>query len=201
MKYLVLQLLFLSTFAFADHGPASCRVFDKSVIGHSPSGIAQVSNLGLIWVRCYVAARPALEGPGAERYGLKAKTTVYKVADDGTESLVPSDVSVSGGGSVSTTEWVDFYVSIPLDSAERDAEIQRYIANLEKSVTDEQLRKQVHLWQMNPQALAPMVSQYRVGRFRVDCRVLDGDRVIGSGDTDLQVLFKGRFSDVTLEPK
>jgi len=201
MKYLVLQFLFLSTLAFASQGPASCKVSDKSVVSRSPSGIAQVSNLGLIQIRCYVAARPWPLKPGVVRYGLKAETTVHKLSADGTERLVPSEVTVSGGGSIGTTEWIDFYINIPLEPAERDTEIRRYVANLERSVADERLREQVHLLLANPQALAAMVNQYKIGRFRVDCRVLDGDRVIGAGDTDLQVLFKGRFSDVTLEPK
>jgi hypothetical protein len=54
---------------------------------------------------------------------------------------------------------------------------------------------------MEPQALAAIVSQHRLGRFQVDCRVLDGDRVIGVGRVDLEVLFKGRFSDAALGKK
>ena len=42
------------------------------------------------------------------------------------------------------------------------------------------------------------VYQHRVGHFQVDCRISDGDRVIGVGVVDLEVLFKGRFSEVGL---
>ena len=43
-----------------------------------------------------------------------------------------------------------------------------------------------------------LVSQHRVGHFQVECRVLDGDRVIGIGVIEVEVLFKGRFSDAGL---
>ena len=42
------------------------------------------------------------------------------------------------------------------------------------------------------------VYQHRVGHFQVECRILDGDRVMGVGIVELEVLFKGRFSDVGL---
>jgi hypothetical protein len=43
------------------------------------------------------------------------------------------DESGGGLGPDPEREWVDFYVHIPLDSAERDAEVRRYLAKLEKS--------------------------------------------------------------------
>jgi hypothetical protein len=43
-----------------------------------------------------------------------------------------------------------------------------------------------------------LVYQHRLGHFQVECRILDGDRVIGVGIVELEVLFKGRFSDVGL---
>ena len=36
------------------------------------------------------------------------------------------------------------------------------------------------------------------GHFRLCCHVLDGDRTIGVGVIEIEVLFKGRFSDVGL---
>jgi hypothetical protein len=42
------------------------------------------------------------------------------------------------------------------------------------------------------------VYQHRVGHFQVECRILDGDRVMGVGVVEFEVLFKGRFSDVGL---
>jgi hypothetical protein len=142
---------------------------------------------------------------------LKAETTVYQISADGTRSVVPSEVNVHGGGfsDSDATEWVDFDINIPLDPADRHAEIRRLLGNLEKSVADErtpeqerqQIQERVRRLQMNPHALAAMVSQYRVGRFQVNCRVLDRDRVLGVGHVDLEVLFKGRFSDAVLGKK
>lgn len=43
-----------------------------------------------------------------------------------------------------------------------------------------------------------LVYQHRVGQFQVECRISDGDRVIGVGVVELEVLFKGRFSEVGL---
>jgi hypothetical protein len=201
MRNVVLQLLLLSTLAFADHPPASCQISDKSVLSNSASGIAQVSNLGLIQIRCHVAARPWPLKPGIVRNGLKAEAAAYKTSADGARNSVPSEVNVSGGGFSGTTEWVDFYIHIPLDPADRDAEIRRYLATLDRSVADEQLQEQVRRWQRNPQALTAIISQNRVGRFEVDCRVLDGDLVIGVGRVGLEVLFKGHFSDPLPEKK
>jgi hypothetical protein len=202
MRYAVLQLLLLSSLGFADHAPASCQISDKSVLSNSASGIAQVSNLEQIQIRCDVAARGPLTKPGEVRYGLKAEAAVYKISADGTRNSVPSDVNVSGGGSRGTTDWVDFYIHIPLDPADRDAEILRYLAILDRGVAGNQLlQKQIRQWQKNPQALAAIISQNRLGRFEVDCRVLDGDLVIGVGRVGLEVLFKGHFSDPLAEKK
>jgi hypothetical protein len=52
MRYLVCPLLLVSTIAFADHDTVSCQISEKSVVGHSASGVAQVSNLGLIQIKC-----------------------------------------------------------------------------------------------------------------------------------------------------
>ncbi len=209
MTYRVLQLLLVSTLAFADHGPASCQIADKSVVSRSSSGLAQVSNLGLIQIRCHLTARIWPLEPGVVRNGLKAETTVYKISADGTGNSVPSEVSVSGGGLSDGMEWVDFYINIPLDPAERDSEIRRFLANVDRSLADEhsseqdrqQLQERVRHLQMNPQALAAIISQHRVGRFQVDCRVSDEGRVIGVGRVDLEVLFRGRFSDAALGKK
>jgi hypothetical protein len=46
--------------------------------------------------------------------------------------------------------------------------------------------------------IGEMVYQHRVGHFQPDCRVLDDDRVMGVGVIELEVLFKGCFSDFWL---
>jgi len=46
--------------------------------------------------------------------------------------------------------------------------------------------------------IGEFVYQHRVGHFQVECRILDGDRVMGVGVVELEVLFKGRSSDFGL---
>jgi hypothetical protein len=204
------QLLLLSSVAFSGDKPASCELASKSIVSRSSSGLAQVSNLGDIQITCRVPARPFPTRPGEGRNGLKAATTAYKISPDGSKKLVPSEVHQTGGGfgPDPEPEWVDFYINIPLDPAERDAEIRRFLAKVEKSVADDhlpgqvqQLRERIRHLQMNPEELAEIVNQYRVGRFHVECRVLDEDHLIGVGHVDLEVLFKGRFSDIALAIK
>ncbi len=112
---------------------------------------------------------------------------------------MPSRVDVSGSGGDSESEYVSFYVDIPVDPSDRDSAIRKYLSDLASSAAsspDEKERKQGRLLQkMGPQALTPIFRQHRVGRFQVDCRVLDEGRVIGMGRADLDVLFKGRFFD------
>ena len=201
MKCFAYALVLASALAFGDSGPASCQVSEKSVVSRSPSGIAQVSNLGLIGINCGVAARPWSRKPGTFRRALKAGVTVYEVSADNTRSEIPSEVNVSGGGSGDGKEWVEFYVDIPLGPSERDAEVRRFLAGFEGWVDEHPQDRQEldelvrDLRTADPQELAAVVSQYRVGNFRVDCRVLDDDRIIGMGGVDLEVLFKGHFAD------
>ena len=139
--------------------------------------------------------------PGGEgRYGLKAATTVYKIFPDGSRKLVPSEVHQFGGGGGfgpdPEPEYVDFYVHIPLGSEERDAEARRYLAELEKSMPPERITEEAH--QRALERIREVVYQHRVGHFQVECRILDGGRVMGIGVIELEVLFNGRFSDVGL---
>jgi len=117
---------------------------------------------------------------------------------------VPSEVHVFGGGGDGfgadpEPEYVDFYVHIPLDSEELDAEARRYLAKVEQSMTPEQ-KSQIKKddWERGLERLREFVYQHRVGHFQLDCRVLDGSRVMGSDVVELEVLFKGRFSDIGL---
>jgi hypothetical protein len=192
------QLLLLSSLAFGGEKPASCELASKSIVSRSSSGLAQVSNLGDIEITCRVRARPFPIKPGESRNGLRAATTAYEISPDGSRKSVPSEVHESGGGfgPDPEREWIDFYVHIPLDSAERDAEVRRYLAKLEKSMAPEQITKEVHQRALGQ--TRKLVYQHRVGHFQVECRILDGDRVMGVGTVELEVLLKGRFSDVGL---
>jgi hypothetical protein len=206
MKYMLMaQLLVLLSVAFGGGKPASCELESKSIVSRSSSGLAQVSNLGDIRITCSVAARAFPTKPGEGRYGLRVATTAYKISSDGSKKLVPSEVHQSGGGSgtnpglVGTNpelEWVDFYVHIPLDAAERDAEFLRYLAKMEKLMAPRQITEADRKRALDR---APeFVYQHRVGHFHLECRISDGDRTIGVGVVELEVLFEGRFSDAGL---
>ena len=205
MRYIILAQILLSASAtFASDIPPSCELAKQSILSRSSSGLAQVSNLGSIRIRCRIPARPFPTKPGESRNGLTAATTAYEVSADGGKRLVPSEVHVFGGGGDGfgadpEREYVDFYVHIPLDSAEADAEARRYLVKLEESMTAEQKSQFTEDAQKKVlENLRPLVYQHRVGHFQVDCRVLDGSRVMGADMVELEVLFKGRFSDVGL---
>jgi len=201
LRYMLLaQVLFLSCVAFGGDRPATCELASKSIVSRSSSGLAQVSNLGDIQITCRVRARQFPTKPGASRNGLKAAIAAYKVSPD-RRRLVPSEVHQFGGGGGGfgpdpEPEWVDFYVHIPLDRAERDAEARRYLPKVEKSTAPEQITEEAH--QRRLERVRELVYQHRVGHFQVECHILDGDRVMGVGVVEFEVLFKGRFSDVGL---
>ena len=193
---LMAQLLVLSSVAFGGDKPASCELASKSIVSRSSSGLAQVSNLGDIQITCRVPARPFPTKPDGARYLLKVATVAYQILPDGNKKLVPSEMNQTGGGSDTESESVYFYVHIPLESAERDAEANRYLAKLEKSMPSQQITEEAH--QRALERLREFVYQNRVGHFQVECRILDGDRVTGVAVVELEVLFKGRFSDAGL---
>ena len=131
------------------------------------------------YLPCPGAAVPTK--PGTSRNGLRAVTTAYKVSADSNKKLVLSEVHQYGGGGGGfgpnpEPEWVDFYVHIPLESAERDAEARRYLARLEKSMAPEEITEQAH--QRALDRARESVYQHRVGHFQVECHILDGDRVV-----------------------
>jgi hypothetical protein len=197
---LLAQLLFLSCVAFGGDKPAACELASKSIVSRTSSGLAQVSNLGDIQIRCRIGARQFATKPGETRNGLRAATTAYKISPDN-KTLVPSEVHQFGGGGGGfgpdpEPEWVDFYVHIPLEPAERDAEARKYLAIVEKSTGPKQITKEAH--QRRLERVRELVYQHRVGHFQVECRILDGDRVMGVGVVEFEVLFKGRFSDLGL---
>lgn len=180
--------------AFAGDKPASCELVGKSVVSRSPSGLAQVSNLGDIQITCSAPARPYSWGDS--RSPLKIATAAYQVLPDGSKKLVPSETKQTGGGSDTEVESVYFYVHIPLEPAERDAEANRLLAKMEKSMPSEQVTEEAH--QRALERLREFVYQHRVGHFAVECRIMDGDHVMGVAVVELEVLFKGRFSDAGL---
>jgi hypothetical protein len=188
--------MLLSSVAFAGDRPASCELVGKSVVSRSSSGLAQVSNLGLIQIECHVPARPFPTKPGEARYLLKVATVAYQISPDGSKKLVSSEVNQTGGGYDTETESVFFDAHIPLETTERDDEARRFVARIEKSMAPEQITEEGH--QQMLKRAREFVDPHRVGHFQVECRVLDGDRIIGLGVVELEVLFKGRVSDFGL---
>jgi len=194
-------ILLFASVAFATDTRPSCELAKKSIVSRSSSGLAQVSNLGGIRITCHVPARPFPTKPGETRYGLQAATTAYEISADGSKELVPSEVHIIGGGfgPKPEPEWVDFDVLIPLDSKELDTEARRYLAKLEESMTPEQKAQfTAHPQEKALENIRQLVYQNRLGHFQLDCRVLDGSRVVGTGSVELEVLFRGRFSDIGL---
>lgn len=197
----LVQLLLLSTVAFGSDRPASCKLASKSIVSLSLSGLAQVSNLTGIDITCLVPARPFPSKRGESYNPLRAATTAYKFLPDGSKKLVPSEARESGGGFGHGREWIRFSVVIPLNPAERDAEARRLLAKVEKfanSRAPEQMTEEAN--QRALERAREFVHQYQeqVGHFQVECRILDGDRVMAVGFVELEVLFKGHFSDVFL---
>jgi hypothetical protein len=204
LRYIILaQILLSASVTFASDIRPSCELAKESILSRSSSGLAQVSNVGDIHITCRVPARPFPTKPGEFRNGLRAATTAYEISANSSKTLVPSEVhNIGGGGGFGPDpqpEWVDFYVHIPLESEELDAEARRYLPKLEESMTPEQKPQFKEDAQKKAlENLRQLVYQHRVGHFRVDCRVLDGSRVMGADTVELEVLFKGRFSDVGL---
>jgi hypothetical protein len=200
MRYVMLSsILLLTSVAFANDRSASCEITKSTIVSLSPAELTQVSNLRLIQVVCSVSARPFPSKPGESQNGLRAETTAYEIIQSGDRKEVPSKADPSGGGEdlKQQREWVNFFVFLPLDPAEREIEARRSVANLKR------LAGPGHSdfpWQQleSPQALgslSDMVSQHRAGHFQIECRVLDGARVVGVNVIEFEVLFEGRFSD------
>ena len=203
MRYFALallsqSLLFVPRALSADIRP-SCALAEKSIIGRTPTGLAQVSNLDSVEVTCRIPARRVPTKPGEGLDGLGVHTNAYEISPNGERKLVPSEVKVPGSGREGEAEWVEFLMLIPLDAKELDAEARRYYAKVLEALSPEQ-RAQVKAddEQKALENLRPMIAQSRVGHFRVECQVLDGDRVAGSDFIEMEVVFKGRISDLGL---
>jgi hypothetical protein len=98
-----------------------------------------------------------------------------------------------GSGGDPEKERVDFYLHIPLELSKRDDEARKYLAKIEKLVSLQGITEAEAL-----DRLRELVFQHRAGHFQVVCRILDGDRTLGIAVVEIEVLFKGSFSDVGL---
>ena len=197
-RVLLAHLLFLSVAAFGGDKTTVCELATRSIVDRSSSGLAQVSNLGDISIRCRVAAKPLPAAPGVHSTMLQPSTTAFQIAPDGRKKPIPSEVQVSGGGASADRRQVslDFLVHILLPPDERDTEAERFLTKLEAAMNPNEVTPETH--QQALERLRPLIYQHRVGHFRIECRILDGDKLVGADTLELEVIFKGRFSDVGL---
>jgi hypothetical protein len=211
--YMIVAILLLSSLAFAADKQASCVIDDKSILSRSPSGVPQVSNLGLIQITCRAPGRPwpSDPKPGFGRFALRLKTVAYQIGDDGTKTVVPSFSNVTGGSDCGPFQISGecneasllWYLNIPIDPTEAIAEIREFDRKLdvERTPSPEQ-RKQAedHIRDLekDPDELAEIVRQYRPGHFLIECRIMDGDRLWAVGHVELEIVFKGRAFDALI---
>jgi hypothetical protein len=208
MKLMITPFLIIATLARSGQAPppsgTSCAVQAGSVLSRSPSGVVRVSNLPLIPIECRRSPRRPLPQSGQQGL-LKVEAVVYQVTEQSAGVRVPSQVTASGGGGDLQEESVYFYLDIPIDDSERDAASRAFVAELARraaSSPNETERAQAARFQgMDPRTLGQMVRQHRVGRFRVEFRVLDDTRLVGVATLDLEVVFKGTFFDQILRPQ
>ncbi len=196
LRSVLLAQAILASAAFAADKPALCEFAKASIVSVSSSGLAQVSNLGNIEITCRVSGRPFPNKAGEYRHALKVATTAVELFPDGSKKVVPSEAQEFGGRSddVMDIEWVTFNVRLPIESAERDEEARRLFAKLEEArplqLSDEARQQALKNITEN------MIAQHRIGHFQLECRVMDEERVVSTGRVEMEVLFKGRISDV-----
>jgi hypothetical protein len=199
LRYILLaQLVFTASAACGREIPAICELSTKNIVGRSSSGLPQISNLDGIDIKCGVASRGPFKAGDPPRQGLRASTTAYLVSPDGQLKLVPSEANASGGEGDGDREWAHFYVHIPLEQAERDAEARRCQSTLEDSLREKSMIREPFTSDAREQQVdkfRKLISQHRTGHFQLQCRVLDGKRVLGTGSVELEVIDKGRFCD------
>jgi hypothetical protein len=184
--------------AAPERAASSCGVAPNSVASRSPSGLAQVGNLELIFIDAHIS--PPRRWPASKvLQGLKAEATVYQIAPDGTRAIVPSSVNNTGGGGDTQSERVTFILDVPIDTAERDTAIKDYVSEITRAAgasLNERERAMIATLQAGGSSpFLALFRQHRVGRYRVDCRVLDEGRQVAASSAEFEVLFKGRFFD------
>jgi len=201
LKYLfVVPFVLASCVAFARDGTALCQLTEKYILARTPSGLPQFSNVGNIEIICSVPERPFPTKPGDKPLlGLKVATKAYQILADGSEKLVPSETNVTGGmsgfGPVSPgQEGAIFVLHIPLKASELDAEAKRLWEKISADLPPASYTKEKQ--QQALERLREFNYQHRLGRFRIECRVMDGTQTLGVGIVQFEIVFKGRFSDL-----
>jgi hypothetical protein len=112
---------------------------------------------------------------------------------------VPSKVNTTGGGGDTQSEYVSFVLDVPIDAAERDAAIKDYVSEITRaagaSLNERERAMMATLQAGGSSPFAALFRQHRVGRYRVDCRLLDEGRQVAASSAEFEVLFKGRYFD------
>ncbi len=179
-----------------------CQLTEKYILARNTSGIAQFSNVGDIEITCSVPERPFPTKPGDKPlWGLKVSTKAYQLLENGQEKLVPSETNVTGGmrgfGPVPAgQEGAIFSLHVPLEPSEQQAEAERLWERIQSDLPQEKRTQDEHRKAL--QRVQALIYQHRVGRFRVECSVMDGTQVLGTGTVQIEIVFKGRFSDLGL---
>src|SRR5262249_46328244 len=149
---------------------ATCSVQPKSVVARSQDGVAQVSNLALIAIEARITPHRAVPAEGL--FGLRVEATVFLIDSDNRRTAVPSRAIPSGGGGdlESNSEYTNFYLDIPIDEAERDAQIHDYLEGIAQQIAasaNERERAMADKLR-TPEAadaFSAYFKQHRVGRF------------------------------------
>ena len=90
MRYTILALtLLLTSFAFAGDPRANCSLTKASILSVTSSGVAQVSNVGLIDLTRSFPGRPFPTQPGTSKSLPKVVSTAYEIKSNGDKEQVP----------------------------------------------------------------------------------------------------------------
>ena len=188
--------------ALAAADGVACLLDASSVVSRSAAGLDQVSNVGDIRVHCSVPAKPVTLKPGESLWAVTTKAArAFLLLPTGAVQEVPVEViGVGSGNNNQTQAWTNFYLHLPLDPLQRDAEARRGLARLEAEIAKDKSNPHESETEEQAQrkgaAVAELVFQHRAGRFRVECQMTQGDQGLGTGQLAFEVLDKGRFSDL-----
>ena len=220
MKRLLFSgILLYCSLAYAAERQASCTIAPNSIIGRSPAGIPLLSNIALIEITCSAPGRPwPSDHPWPsdtktefQRSMLRLKTVAYQIGEGNTRTLVHSIATVTGGkpcgppaiSGECSEESLLWFLNIPLEPAEAIGQLRALAKKLASELSSSpeqrhQMEESIQKLERNPDELAEVVRQYRIGHFVVECRIMDGDQLWSVGHVEFETLFKGNVFDQLL---
>ncbi len=158
---------------------------------------SRVNNLDLIRIEAWIPR--TLSPSEGNSHRLEVDAAVYILGANGTRKKVPSAVNGYGGGGNADSQYLGFYLDIPVDLSEREEAIRRYIDDViveAREAEDTKTRDLLAALSARlPDTLARVFRQHRVGQFDVECLLLYPERVVSAGHTKLEVEFEGNFFD------